>query len=262
MGVLDWLYWPVNVIHNWVLCKIPGISKITPDWFFFKDSPSKWEIPYFHHVIDPIFGPPVGQRRKVKDELKNMMDKYVQIGGNRDAMRTISDEIRKNKTFSKNWKWWGPAMSRREKWYDQMWSDMREDKNAAGNGAGNLLASMYQPAGSDLTSKRYREYDGLPKCKKLGKVYYAPNSPVENVHRWFKSFSPTSGKLDVLEDETPMRCENLCSHGLSNVKKVLKEYKHKLSGKGVDGIDSYEWDEQQSNLGNCLSAVNKFDIKK
>merc|ERR1711964_932251 len=101
MGVLDWLYWPVDVIHNWVLCKIPGISKITPDWFFFKDSPSKWEIPYFHHVIDPIFGPPVGQRRKVKDELKNMMDKYVQIGGNRDAMRTISDEIRKNKTFSK-----------------------------------------------------------------------------------------------------------------------------------------------------------------
>jgi len=264
-GILSLLHWPVRTIA-WII--LPTSVQTSEYCGFLVNPPGTWEIPFLHNVMDPIFGSPAFARREFKGRLVGMMGQRHGAGDNRGKMAKVKKDILAKKTdVGREYGCWpGFTFYREKKWYNELYSDLMSDTNEQGTGAFDLIENLYTPQTGDWTSTRPTS-DGRPTCKIPGRVLTKPMDPLDNTRRWIKSWigmAPIYGKdgdKDPLEDESVRQCENMTGRALDNTQKVVDNFKRKLSGTGMDGVASFEWDEQSERLTKCASKLQSFNIK-
>jgi len=259
-GILSLVHWPVRTI-SWLI--LP--TKIQDSGYvgFLLDAPGTWEVPFLHHVMDPIFGPPAFARREFKAKLEGMKAHTISWGDNRGKMARIKKDILEKKSWTpqKYQSWWFPTVTREKKWWNDLYTDMQKDTNEQRTGTFDLIKNLYTPKNGDWTGTWPENDNGGPTCKIPGRVHTRPMDPVNNTWKWFKTKFPHSGDIDPLEDETVTQCERMTGTAINNTVKVLDNFKRKLSGTGMDGVASFEWDEQSTRLTACASKLQSFNIK-
>lgn len=266
-GILTLIRWPLRKIGiTWG----PVQNALTP---------SKWEIPYGHMLWD---NPEV--RKEVKDEIQgliNMGDKKMRYNNYHEkphqTMAEVLDQVKAKKTLPSldvQFPGWLTPW-RKSKYYNELWSELVNNKTADKKGTGDLHHILYTPTNANGTPKYKGSYmdrnDNAFNKGTVCKMDGVLNRKSRDFSDDFKNkmnaikekMSVTHGaKKFYYADQTQQTCKDLAKGGLDNARKLLMGYKKKISVVGNDGTDSAAWDEYEKRLLKCKQDIDKHDVTK